>query len=294
MNYKFTLLFILIAFNAYSQEYQQVFIAAEKAVCLKLPDGYHIEETYKGLEDNYFDDKKIKENLLIVQANNNEQAFESNITIVCDKGIFQADIILKPEISISKYLYEFTVAEGTTYGAEVSSFLDTAKVSKNKIRKSEVELADASVSEQEYEELELESFDYDNCVLGYSESGLGFYINNIVAVEDRFIYLSFKIKNTSNVVYKTDFVQFFITSKTRKDIQSTVSSKQPLNGISLVQVEDIKPNEYKLFVYKFDTFSLSKRNNIQLLIDEGEKGRRLLSYGLSFKDFYRNIKAYAP
>ncbi|UZR98990.1 DUF4138 domain-containing protein [Chondrinema litorale] len=289
------LLVLLFISTSIKAQNKSIVISAFKVVYVKVPIEFKIEEVQLGMEEKYFSSKIVKSNLCAVQANTNQNLPPSNISIVCSNGLFQADITVNH--GTLKYFYEFSkdevilFNEGKEFYKNDSNVVVSVEVGykepiKNKTLKT-VENHDAKSTVGDwFDNIE---FQKDRCLLGTINNQIGFYVNNIMSKGEN-IYISFKMKNFSNLAYHCEFLQTFLLTKQKKNIATISPDKEVLSYESLVFPKEIKPGASELFIIQFNnSFSLAKGNSIQLIMDEGEKGRRLIDYSLTQKSFFKHM-----
>ncbi|WP_020531003.1 DUF4138 domain-containing protein [Flexithrix dorotheae] len=269
-------------------QHKNIVISAFKVIYVKIPATYKIEDIQLGMEEQYFSAKIVKDNLFAVQANTNQELPPSNISIICENVLFQANIIV--EHSTTQYFYEFKEQEAIYFGSPNPPIKKTSEMETNQPN---VVLPPNIENNNKKTNLNLpvakNEFEKDRCVLGGMTGKIGFYVNNIVAIEED-IYLSFKMKNYSNLTYYCEYLQFFLIAKSKKQMASVAPEKEILTFERFAFPSEIKPGSINLFIVKFnESFSLSKGNYLQVIMDEGEKGRRIIEHIISEKEFFKNI-----
>lgn len=94
---------------------------------------------------------------------------------------------------------------------------------------------------------------------------------------DGVVYYKFEIDNQSSFDYLIEYFKFFVQTKGKGKGESN-SKKLFENGkdYNLIHgVDNVKPNEHRVFVLKFNKFSLNKEQNLIVELKEKSGGRDL-------------------
>ena len=269
---------------------ETVKISAFKSVTVELPPGFIINRIHPGLEEQFYTAKQIGDTFIALQATNNTEFPPSNVTVFCDSAIFYFDVEFQTHVD--KYHYPLTIADAIKITSQQNN--PTTRV--NTPIKVETPMTDALTASDSGELTPDDTLYYttDRLSLGQAFNGgdLLAYVSNLYG-NDEFITVSLRITNNSNVVYHTDAIDFFITTKVKKKKTTSIADAddptpyKQMNTFPTV----VTPGDSGLYIMRFRKFSLDSNNNIKIVAGEG-KGRRTISFEITSKMFNKYIMYY--
>ena len=290
---------LIVTISVYGQEDNKevIKVSSYKNVYVTLPPGYEIVDINEGMDEVYFKGVIVAPNVFSVKAGLIEVNGEvksvkfpdSNISIECKQGIFQANVSVDHGAARNHYeltedylIIKYDVAN--TYTKPQGNDPSAATASNNSVNEY---YSPEKTSNKEG--INFTYFEKDRSVIPIRSNGIDLWINNIVTTSN-YNYISLNIRNNSSVPFETDFVQFLIipSSSNKSDAITLSAENTPITFEEYNSFKRIiSPGETVLYICKFNSFSINKKDELQLMVQEGGDKRRSIILPLSSKTFYK-------
>ena len=289
--------FILILTSIHSfclaQDAINVEVSAFKFTFIKVPSKFHIIKPEPG-ELTFIDVQVLSNNLLKLKAKHN-QIMDTNLIVFCEEGMLFANLIVLH--STTNIFNEFSEDHLLPLEISNTSMLSTSATTATAVAVPVVVAETQPIVKATSGTLIMDDISYFDKQrvydVGTQKQGVRLEVTNISIEGDSilgdFIGISFKIENTTNVVFHTDQVQWFITSTGKINIATLGDNEMPIPYKEISQFpKQVEGKESQLFIMKFKKFSLTKKTSLVLIVGEG-KGLRTLSCSITNGQFYKKI-----
>lgn len=188
----------------------------------------------------------------------------TNMLVVCKDTLLQYDLVYRKELPQTLYTYEFRKRATEPVGAGGQPAAKDSVIGSGSLQVPITTFAKVKGLTR-------------NSNTGTARENVVFLVDNI-AVDSQYIYFKLRLRNSSQIDYQVEYMQFIVDARKRQSI--TNRAVVPSQSLYLTFIEDpnnakvIRAKDQQVFLFALEKFALNEDEQLKIVLKERAENSR--------------------